>query len=401
MAIDYSKMRWDDLVRQAQEDYGNLSHGGTRAGPGGGFIPFSDGDTFDPISSGKTIIGDTFAQTYLQDGTWNNPVFYLKDPNGEYGMGTRLSRNADGSVKTEQYKLDEHGLGAWAPFAMMAAPFAAAISAAGTAGAAGASAAGASGTAAGTGAAGAIEGAAGAAGGYSIPTAGELAAAGYDVGGMAMTGPGGIGAVESVAGAGAGAAGYGVPAAAGVAGVAEAGTAGEFGTGAGDAAASPSSFSDARFAAEYGIDPAYVGTGTAANSLSSFLSGAKDILGNPLVSVGTSLISGALANRAANKAADAQTAAAQAAIDEQRRQYDQTRTDLSPWRTRGVGASNRLAVMMGLAPDAASYGTADPKQDPFWMKGYQTVPKYQPQQQAQAQPQTQNAFTPIFGMKRG
>lgn len=52
-------------------------------------------------------------------------------------------------------------------------------------------------------------GTAASAGGYAIPTAEELSAAGFDVGGMGMTGADGIGAASSVAGSGAGAAGYG------------------------------------------------------------------------------------------------------------------------------------------------------------------------------------------------
>jgi hypothetical protein len=49
-----------------------------------------------------------------------------------------------------------------------------------------------------------------------------------------------------------------------------------------------------------------------------------------------------LGNQAAGKASDAEIAAYQAAIDEQRRQYDTTRADLQPWMTAGQGALNRL-----------------------------------------------------------
>lgn len=43
-----------------------------------------------------------------------------------------------------------------------------------------------------------------------------------------------------------------------------------------------------------------------------------------------------------NQAADAEQAGLQAAIDEQRRQYDQNRQDLMPWLTAGQGALNNL-----------------------------------------------------------
>lgn len=49
-----------------------------------------------------------------------------------------------------------------------------------------------------------------------------------------------------------------------------------------------------------------------------------------------------LGNQAAGKASDAEIAAMQAAIDEQRRQYDTTRADFLPWMTAGTGALNRL-----------------------------------------------------------
>jgi hypothetical protein len=45
---------------------------------------------------------------------------------------------------------------------------------------------------------------------------------------------------------------------------------------------------------------------------------------------------------AADDAADAESAAYQAAIEEQRRQYDTTRSDLMPWMDTGRGALNRL-----------------------------------------------------------
>lgn len=59
------------------------------------------------------------------------------------------------------------------------------------------------------------------------------------------------------------------------------------------------------------------------------------------------LIGGALQNRGAGKAADAQAHAQQLAIEEQRRQYDQTREDMMPWLQAGGGALNRLTALSG------------------------------------------------------
>jgi hypothetical protein len=59
----------------------------------------------------------------------------------------------------------------------------------------------------------------------------------------------------------------------------------------------------------------------------------------PYISSGAS----ALLNYAgADRAADAEQAGLQAAIDEQRRQYDTTRSDLMPWLTAGTGALGNL-----------------------------------------------------------
>jgi hypothetical protein len=50
-------------------------------------------------------------------------------------------------------------------------------------------------------------------------------------------------------------------------------------------------------------------------------------------------------NKAANKGANAQERASQAAIDEQRREYDQTRTDQMPWLTAGTGALGQMGAL--------------------------------------------------------
>jgi hypothetical protein len=52
--------------------------------------------------------------------------------------------------------------------------------------------------------------------------------------------------------------------------------------------------------------------------------------------------------RAANKAADAQVSATEAATAEQRRQYDQTRSDQMPFYNTGVGGNQQLAYLLGI-----------------------------------------------------
>lgn len=59
----------------------------------------------------------------------------------------------------------------------------------------------------------------------------------------------------------------------------------------------------------------------------------------PTITGGVNALLGA---HTANSAADAESAAMQAAIDEQRRQYDTTRQDLMPWMQAGQGALNNL-----------------------------------------------------------
>lgn len=112
-----------------------------------------------------------------------------------------------------------------------------------------------------------------------------------------------------------------------------------------------------------GTTPSYGGDGDLFNA------GTASLLG--------SLASGYFGSRAANRATGAQLAASQAAIDERRRRFDQTRADLAPYVPRSHAPRNQLAVMMGLNPDMPSYGNRDPKQDPMW-GGYRTMPRYAP-----------------------
>lgn len=64
--------------------------------------------------------------------------------------------------------------------------------------------------------------------------------------------------------------------------------------------------------------------------------------------IGGGIIAAKGAKSAANTAAAAQTASDQAAIAEQRRQYDQTRGDLQPWMQRGQSASAQQGDLLGL-----------------------------------------------------
>jgi hypothetical protein len=52
-------------------------------------------------------------------------------------------------------------------------------------------------------------------------------------------------------------------------------------------------------------------------------------------------------NDAAKDGIDAQTAASQAAIDEQRREYDQSRLDQAPWMNAGKGALGDMQALNG------------------------------------------------------
>ena len=67
-----------------------------------------------------------------------------------------------------------------------------------------------------------------------------------------------------------------------------------------------------------------------------------------ILSVGSTLLGGALQADSAEDAASAQDAATRASIEEQRRQFDLNRADLAPYRRTGSAAVNRLAQLLGL-----------------------------------------------------
>jgi len=81
---------------------------------------------------------------------------------------------------------------------------------------------------------------------------------------------------------------------------------------------------------------------------------------------------------AADEASRAQGQASQAAIDEQRRQFDQTRADVMPFRDTGVAANARLRQLLGLdsgygGEDSGSllkrFGASDLNADPVYQNG--------------------------------
>lgn len=99
-----------------------------------------------------------------------------------------------------------------------------------------------------------------------------------------------------------------------------------------------------------------------------------------------SLVSGYMGSRAAGRSADIQNYANQAAMEEQGRQFDQTRADLAPYRERAEPVRNQLAMMMGLRPNGATStgDTSSYQQDPTFNSGYQAAPTYQPGETANA-----------------
>ena len=73
------------------------------------------------------------------------------------------------------------------------------------------------------------------------------------------------------------------------------------------------------------------------------------IYGDPasVLGAGASVAGGVLGSDSSSSAADAQSQASAASIAEQRRQYDQARTDTAPYRNSGVAANNLLDDYLG------------------------------------------------------
>lgn len=68
-----------------------------------------------------------------------------------------------------------------------------------------------------------------------------------------------------------------------------------------------------------------------------------------LIGAGTSLISGSMQADAASEASAAQSASAQAGIEEQRRQFDALQELLRPYSQAGVGAIGQQQALLGLS----------------------------------------------------
>jgi len=81
--------------------------------------------------------------------------------------------------------------------------------------------------------------------------------------------------------------------------------------------------------------------------------------------VGSAVVSGAMGNKAAGKAADASNSATQASIAEQRRQFDLVRGDTNPARFYGENAMSALAQELGLpaykAPNSKDNNQTQPR----------------------------------------
>lgn len=83
---------------------------------------------------------------------------------------------------------------------------------------------------------------------------------------------------------------------------------------------------------------------------------------------GAAIIGGGASVISANKAAKAQTKAADQAVAEQRRQSEQARADQEPWRLVGQGAVGKLAAAYGVGANGESI-TPD-------RTGFETSPGY-------------------------
>jgi len=82
--------------------------------------------------------------------------------------------------------------------------------------------------------------------------------------------------------------------------------------------------------------------------------------------VGPGLVTGYLNDQSVGDATDANLSGIQLAIDEQARQYDQTREDFEPWRNIGGQAINTLGSAYGYGPDGESLGTDTPDYSAFY-----------------------------------
>jgi hypothetical protein len=88
---------------------------------------------------------------------------------------------------------------------------------------------------------------------------------------------------------------------------------------------------------------------------------------NLLIQAGSTLASSAIQSRAAGRAAGAQAAMSQAAVDEQRRQFDELQKLLAPYVQAGTPALQQLQALAGTAgPEAQQAAIAQIEQSPFF-----------------------------------
>ncbi|QDZ07452.1 hypothetical protein FPZ24_08135 [Sphingomonas panacisoli] len=94
------------------------------------------------------------------------------------------------------------------------------------------------------------------------------------------------------------------------------------------------------------------------------------------ISAGASILSGILGGKGAKKAAQAQAAAIQAGVDEQRRQFDTTQTNMAPYLQAGTGALNGQGGLLDLlgmnGNDAQGAAIAALKASPQFTSQYDT-----------------------------
>lgn len=88
--------------------------------------------------------------------------------------------------------------------------------------------------------------------------------------------------------------------------------------------------------------------------------------------IGGGLLAGGAAKHAANTAASAQTAADQAAIAEQQRQFNATEADLAPFKQFGTSALGPMGDLLGLnGNDAQAAAIASQKDSPLYQSLFQ------------------------------
>lgn len=73
-----------------------------------------------------------------------------------------------------------------------------------------------------------------------------------------------------------------------------------------------------------------------------------------IAGIGASLVGSAISGSGAQSAASTQSAASDAAIAEQKRQFDLNRSDLAPWRDSGSAALSKLDMLLGVNPTSSS-----------------------------------------------